>query len=197
MTPAAQTFDPWTSTIEQARRAANSNPNALAQWETAQRVRKARETCLGADGGLEVMQCIKLCGNMGLTLPRWLSDEYTRRHDLVTGAQVGTWDAAFGKPWPPRVRLASVRAALALQTRVHAAVWSLIESDRSRSIGRDLFDEIGQLPGIHRSGATVERAYYKALAAGKPNAVAIRLRGNPRLSDLSPSIDFLIHRIKG
>ena len=174
MTPA----EPWAAVVEQARLDAMKDHAALAQWELAQRVEQSRQKCLAPNGGAEIMECVNLCGIMGLPLPSWLADAFKARYELVRSAQVGSWDAAFGPPWPPRTRLATVRANRILQDRVHAAVVAAVMANLDRPINRAMFAEVGRLPGIHRESATVERIYYQALKSGKPNATQLR---TPRL----------------
>ena len=128
-----------------------------------------RERCLSPDGGCDVLRAVSVCALHGLVMPPWLADAFVARRARVADAFVGSWDEAFGRPWPKGTKLALVRQKRLLRSRVHAAVWKAVDEDRSRPIKRILFDEIGEQPGICKSGATTERLYYEALAQGAVN----------------------------
>ena len=109
----------------------------------------------------------------GLAVPRWLAIEFVRRCELVIGACVGSWDEAFGRPWPARTRLPQVRRRRALQKRVHQAVFSLAIAEPTAALWRDdVFQRVGDQIG--KSGSTVERIYYQALRDGLPSVATMR-----------------------
>ncbi|WP_395699943.1 hypothetical protein [Aquabacterium sp.] len=153
----------------------------------ARAVEGLRDECLReADGGA-VLKALHACLHNALPVPRWLADEFSRRVLRVTDACVGSWDEAFGRPWPKGTRLADVRTRRRQVGAVHAAVLQLASErmpDGSfRPINRDLFEEAGERQGIHVSGATAERRYREALEQGLPNAVDLRAAWLCRSSD--------------
>lgn len=178
-------FDPWTATAAEAMRAhderepGDGTPSPLVQYEAAQGVLRSRTACLAADGGCAVLASLKVCLLHGLQPPRWLSDAFVQRHAQVTDAEVGSWDEAFGAPWPPRTRLDVVRRQRRQRQVVHAAVWNALMADPTLSIGRILFDKLSETLDRGMSGATAERRYYEALDEGAPNALKVRSNINP------------------
>lgn len=172
-------FDPWTSSAAEALRAHEQHvaggPGPLAQHQAAQQVLAARSACLAADGGCEVLRCMALCMANGLSAPGWLADAFVGRHARVVDAEVGTWDEAFGAPWPPRTRLAEVRKRRRLRRAVHAAVFERVQNEPELSFTRlALFDPVGEQHGINVCGRVAEDLYYEALADGLPSAKAVR-----------------------
>jgi hypothetical protein len=171
-------FDPWTTALEQAvlygGDGQSGTVSLLAQKQAASQVMKDRDACLAPDGGCAVLHCLSICLANDLTPPKWLRDAFIQRHSTVVNAQGASWDDAFGRPWPTRTRLASERQAMRLKKVIHAAVLNLVRNDPALPIKRDLFERVGEMPGIHKSGATVERLYYKALSDGLPNVAQLR-----------------------
>lgn len=174
------TFDPWASTPEDALRAheqhdpAGGAPDPLAQFQAAQEVLQAQDACLAAGGGCSVLRCVNLCLLNGLAAPRWLSDAFAQRHARVAGAEVGSWDEAFGRPWPARTRLDLERRRMLHTKAVHAAVWRMVAGRPSVSINRVLFDKVAAALDLGVSGSKVEKLYLAALADGYPNARQVR-----------------------
>lgn len=132
-----------------------------------------RAQCLAADGGSAVMRAVHLCHLRRAAVPDWLRDEFSRRFLLVHDAHVGSWDEAFGRPYPKNTRLHDLRRRRQLLGVVHAAVWELAVH-QGRNVTRDLFEEVGERREVNASGATVERLYYEALRQGRPSAAAVR-----------------------
>lgn len=111
-------------------------------------------------------------------MPEWLASEFARRHAMVATAQLGTWDLAFGRPWPPGdKRLAAARRRMKLKALVHEWVWRLAIKDRDLPINQDLFERIGAMPEIGQSRSTVAKLYYESLAEGLPNIADMRDAG--------------------
>lgn len=176
-TPTMATFDPWTASAAEAASAAFSPgmPEPLAQHYAAQTVLQARGACMAVGGGLEVMRCMRLCASNKLTAPEWLAAEFARRHSLVEQANVGTWDEAFGKPWPGgEKRLAAARQRMRLRAIVHGWVFRLAIQDNDLPINTDLFERIGKLPEVNACASRVATLYYESLSDGHPNVAALR-----------------------
>ncbi|RZS47496.1 hypothetical protein [Sphaerotilus mobilis] len=146
------------------------------QARALRQVEALRLRCEGAADGLAVMQGVKLCLLHRVAPPDWLAQEFVRRHHLVADAHVASWDDAFGRPWPKRTRLASVRRHLALVRQVHSEVWRLAVEHPGRGIRREhLFTDVSLT--LNREGLSpggVERLYYQALAQGFVNVAQWR-----------------------
>lgn len=130
--------------------------------------------CVARDGGCAVLQAIRLCAVARLVPPQWLSDAFVQRHALVTEAEVGTWDEAFGSPWPPRTRLDTVRKHRRLKKVIHEAVWQRLMNDPGQGVTRDFFEQISEELNAGAGGSLVEQLYLDALRDGMPNALEVR-----------------------
>ena len=152
--------------------AVQPDPDGLVEVQVVAELERRRGSC--ESDGCEVMYCVQLCMVHGLMIPDWLCFEFIRRHNMVDGAHVLTWDLAFGRPWPLRTRLASERRQMRLTADVHAAVFSMVCADIDQSITRDLFECVGELDHIELCGAAVEKIYYTALGQGMFNVATWR-----------------------
>ena len=112
------------------------------------------------------MEGISLCAIHGVPIPQWCGTEFLQRFLMVKDARAQSWDEAFGRPWPKGTRLKSVRRHRQVTRRIHHEVFALIRADLSRTINRDLFEEIGELPCICLSGSVVEKIYYESIRQG-------------------------------
>jgi hypothetical protein len=121
-----------------------------------------------------VMHCVALCFAHNLAPPAWLRQEFLGGYALVNDAHVGSWDEAYGRPWPKGTRLKSIRMRKRVKTRVHHEVFAMVAADMSRAIKRDLFEEVGEMRGIGLSGSVVEKLYYEATAEGALNVAMWR-----------------------
>jgi hypothetical protein len=104
--------------------------------------------------------------------PQWLADEFARRHALVTNAELGSWDQAFGRPWPPKTRLVEVRRRRHQSVLVHSAVFAHVL--RGAAVDGNLFDAVALELDMGIGGATARDRYYQALREGMPNAAEVR-----------------------
>jgi hypothetical protein len=50
---------------------------------------------------LALMDMIFWCATFGWKLPQWAADAFISGANKVRSAQVGSWDEAFGRPYPP------------------------------------------------------------------------------------------------
>lgn len=106
-------FDPWTATFAEAQAAHGegfdpSPAQPLYQWNAAQEVTQLREE-VELGNGFAVLDAISRCARHGLVMPDWLARQYLTRYHGVLNCRVGSWDQAFGAPFPVRVRLATWR----------------------------------------------------------------------------------------
>ena len=60
---------------------------------------------------LALMNMIYWCATFGWKLPQWAADAFISAADKVRSAQLGSWDEAFGKPYP-REHVGKVRRNL-------------------------------------------------------------------------------------
>lgn len=142
--------------------------------EAFQEVASLRQDCEHDGGGTAVLRCVRLCAIYGLVMPNWLVVEFDRRYARVVEAKVRTWDEAFGRPWPGRVRLTTLRRRGRLRRVVYLEVCRRLREVPRPPLRRSLFEEIGEMAEISRSGAEVERLYYEAIKIdGLPGALQV------------------------
>ena len=171
------TFDPWAATFDEAQAAQvvtqveASYLQPLFQWAAAQRVTSARAACEGGDG-FSVMECIHLCAWHGLVMPDWLAGDFMRRYRLVNHAKVGSWDKAFGLPYPKGTQLSRIRFRRRARLAIHTDVLRAIQFDPNRPIDEGLFGEIGAKHGAGKTQA--EELYRQALNLGLPNVAEVK-----------------------
>lgn len=147
-----------------------------AQALALRQVEALRPRCEGTEGGLAVMEGMKLCALHRIAPPAWLADEFVRRHHKVADAHASSWDDAFGRPWPKRTRLDSVRRHREHVRLVHAELWRLAAEHPGRKIRREgLFTDVWHaLRWKGLSVGQVERLYYEALQQGFVNVAKWR-----------------------
>lgn len=118
-------FDPWTATFDEAMAAQSalpyySGPNGpLYQWEAAQSVNALRSAVEGGCG-FDVMDAVSRCMRHDLVAPDWLARAFVRRYDSVLNCRVGSWDDAFGRPYPLRARLGTLRQRRQMRWALHS-----------------------------------------------------------------------------
>lgn len=103
-------FDPWTATFEEAKAAQDAVGRLdgpampLSQWCAVQEINTLRPTVEGG-GGFDTMDAVSRCIRHDLVAPAWLARAFLRRYDSVLNCRVGSWDEAFGRPYPKRARM--------------------------------------------------------------------------------------------
>ncbi len=93
------------------------------------------------------------CLKLGWAIPKWAADAFIVAVEKVKRAEVGSWDDAFGRPYPKGHQLARERARLK-STAIYLRVTEL----RKRRIPIN-FDEVGREHGL--AATQCKTAYYK------------------------------------
>lgn len=158
-------------------------------------IESQRDKC--AVDGCVVLRLLALCLTSGTKPPQWLSDAYIARHAKVTSAQLPSWDAAFGRPWPKGTRLQQVRNKTRLQEAVHSAAWALAIAQPTRPLDDAFFHLVGQSKGIFKSAGQTKGIYYEAVKSGAASIALVRRRKQRALKSGQASsltrIDSLLH----
>lgn len=107
-------IDPWHATWEEALAAYHASgergfDNPVAQWGAAQQINALLKDKVLAGDGFAVLDAVSRCARSNLLMPDWLAVAFIQRYDQVLNARVGSWDEAFGAPYPDRARLATAR----------------------------------------------------------------------------------------
>ncbi len=168
-TATPSTFDPWSSTIEDAIRAGESNPqdisplSPLSQWFAAQAIKQDRELIERGDG-FAVLACVRRILTNGLVAPTWLAYAFNKRYDIVLNCLVDSWDdpKSFGRPYLKGRHLNSLRKERILKSQLWATVWRILQAKPDTPIDAALFECAGRLAHPPVGKTEAERIYRKA-----------------------------------
>lgn len=124
--------------------------------------------------GYLILSGVQTCAMHELTMPDWLAKEFIIRFRKVGRAELGSWDEAFGKPYPKNSNLNAIRKRRSNGIKVHNLVISKITQNPLRPIDRGLFDEISQELNIGISRTEAEKLYYRLVKAGWLDAKEVK-----------------------
>ena len=129
---------------------------------------EALRTTVQAGDGLALLRAVAACARFGIPCPDWLAAQFCEAVDLVSDARVGTWNEAFGRPYPAFARIDVERQTRNLVVLVHRLVWDAC-IHRGAVVDLQLFEEISEMPGVNAGATKVREAYYRGLREGLPN----------------------------
>lgn len=162
-------FDPWNATLEEALNQpdAHAPHGPVLRWGAAQEIvqRRAYFEKFPLEG-------IASCVRAGLLAPDWLVYPFFRQYDKVLNCRVGSWDEAFGSPFPKGTNLARKRQDRVNKSRVSNAVADAINRNPERSIDASFWDEIGLSAGVGKTKA--QELHARAVQLGFAIAPSVR-----------------------
>ena len=130
-------FDPFTATFEEAQAASEglpvSPPKPLMQFFAARQVDAYRAHVEKGDG-FAVMRAVAECARCDLPLPDWLAVAFLTRFRAVAHLRVGSWDEAFGVPFPGGKQLAARRRRCEARLRVAQELMDFVERHPELSV---------------------------------------------------------------
>lgn len=150
-----QSFDPWTSTQEEAEAYGGITSPEFGAWAAATLIENDRAR-IEADGVM-LLEAIDSLMSFRLRPPAWLAAAYRRRLNPFQTFKVRTLDEAFG------IEAMTERKRRAEQFRhekfieVHRALVDAIRADPQQAVDNGLFETVGRAFGI---GKTVCREVY-------------------------------------
>lgn len=159
-------FDPWSSTLEDAIKANEANPedtgscSPISQWYAVQRIERERELINRGDG-FAVLACVRSILTNGLVAPKWLSYEFNKRYDLVLNCLTDSWDdpKSFGRPYKKGKHINSLRKERILKPQLQNIVSSILQAEPHTPIDAALFERAGQLSKPPVGKTEAERIY--------------------------------------
>lgn len=150
-----QSFDPWTSTAEDAAAFGGIGSPEFGAWAAASLIEGNRGG-IEADGAM-LLGAIDMLMSYRLRPPAWLAVAYRRRFGPFETFEARSLDEAFGiEPLTERMRRAK-QLRHEKTVDVHRALVEAIRAEPDRAIDNELFEEIGEAFGI---GRTVCREIY-------------------------------------
>jgi hypothetical protein len=171
-------FDPWTATLEQAvaQPYCHETRGAVDQWAGAQQLIREKERILSGRG-FDVLEAVATCALHALVQPDWLAKAYLKRYRAVLQCKVGSWDAeeAFGRPYPKGTNIAARKHLRYKDIAVSNAVRSAIESDPTRAIDTEFWEDIGKSVDVGKTGAQEQHA--KAVKRGLTVPAELQKKG--------------------
>ena len=160
-------FDPWTSTLEQAREQPNAHElhGSVFQWVVANELTSKSDTIFSGDG-FGVLQAVAKCAVFRLVMPAWLADAYLARFRAVQQCKVSSWDAieAFGRPYAKGRQMAGLRRSRNNRFIVVRAVADAIARNPNLIIDVAFWEGIGQDCGEGKTSA--QELHAEAVQAG-------------------------------
>jgi len=119
-----------------------------------------------------LLGAIRICANHDLPLPDWASRAFIRAYDRVLRLDTGSWDDAFGRPYPKGKHLSAMRKKRMYRYPVRVAVAR--EHKAGRAIDASLFEKIGDEFGLGKT-LTAELYYGKTKAKSAVKQASRRL----------------------
>ena len=80
------------------------------------------------------MRAVAVCARQGLRLPDWLVDAFLTRFRAVAHLRVGSWDEAFGVPFPRGTQLAAKRRRFEARARVANVLTEFVQRHPELSV---------------------------------------------------------------
>lgn len=159
----------FTATLDEAM--ADADPEQIVRWGAAQRLLVQREHFEA-----NPLHGVDVCAQHGLPMPAWLADAFHQRFARVMGAEAGSWDEAFGRPYPKGAQLARVQQRMKVRGAIFRDVTEALLLKPPRPLSAGLFDEIGMRHNVSKTVAeTIYREACKHFGyGGKKTARAIR-----------------------
>jgi hypothetical protein len=123
------------------------------RW-AACKCRALRTKIESGDGGA-VLDAVGYCAAGGLVMPRWLADEYLRRHGNVGRGQAKEWsdDRAFGHAYPKGTNIATIRARVEDAPAAYRVAAELLAQDPRRPLDAAFYEAIGIRIGVGKTRA--------------------------------------------
>jgi hypothetical protein len=132
------------------------------QWVALNEVERLRlQFEMGSDFAL--LQAVAECALHGLVMPPWLSQNYLERYRKVVHADVGTWDEAFGRPYPKGKHLESLQQRRDLRLAVYNEIRARLASAEAPAKDDLFYEEVG---AKFKIGKTLCKDLYREVSQG-------------------------------
>lgn len=159
-----------------------SNPERLPDWDLPINQYHARliirqlehQYAHGERGA--ILTAIMHCARTRILLPDWVAEGFIASYEEVAGARLGSWDEAFGRPYPKGTHLEAARRRQTDLNKLLSELMELMRTDPERPIDGLLFEDLGAKLGC---GQTRASELYYQLEAESPHLVA-GIMGKPK-----------------
>src|SRR5262245_16922400 len=122
-----------------------------------------KEKCEGGNKAA-ILKALHQCFLMNAPVPRWLRQAFVNAYENVAGFKAKSWDQAFGRPHPKRMRpqarkqYRDLRYPIAVSVHRRKAAGKPVDKRMFEKIAGEL-KRAGEVARI--SGTTVSEIYYK------------------------------------
>lgn len=114
-----------------------------------------------------LLAAVRECARCSIPMPDWLATAFILAYDGVLNCRIGSWDEAFGRPFPKGTHLAAKR-----KRRTKApAVWLAVRkaTDAGEPLDEGLFERVGKKLGL---GKTQTAEFYYSQKAFWETAIS-------------------------
>lgn len=166
----------WTiqQAIEANERALEKDPTLpsrvqpLFVWAALRDLAHYEQLFLSGDN-FALLIAVRICAQHEMPLPDWAARAFIKKFDTVLNLRAGSWDEAFGRPYPKGFHLNRARRRRELQPRIYVHIQEILAMDPKTPIGEGLFEQVGKEFGIGKTLAS--ELYYsmvKDLSMARP-----------------------------
>lgn len=141
------------------QRGAKSDDRLLVRWEALQSLPRLEER-FRAGNRFALFQAVAACARCDLQMPTWVARGFLRGYDAVVNLRMGSWDEAFGRPYPKGMHIAKGRLRRLKRFQVYSAAKCILACEPATPIDERLFERVGKDCGVSRSVAN--QLYYEA-----------------------------------
>jgi len=130
----------------------------IYRWNALHRLRDLEEEYQLDGSGFVVLAAVRVCANHALVMPEWVAQAFINSYDKVLNARAGSWDDAFGRPYPKGKHLNTARRSRVLPIAVYLEGKRIL-ADKQSTIDDDFFEDLGSKFGLSKTIAN--EMYYE------------------------------------
>jgi hypothetical protein len=129
------------------------------QWDALHRLDQLQADYGNGDQAA-LFAALRVCAGHGLQMPAWASRAFIDGYDQVLNCHVGSWDEAFGRPYPKGKQLGRMREARRKRPAVYLMICSIRSREPRTPIDDALFERVGSRLGLGKT--RTGELYYEA-----------------------------------
>ena len=135
---------------EAAHRQAEARVGAMARWRGLQTL-DILEQRYANGNRFALLHAINICAKYYLVIPEWARDAFIEGFSAVGSFRTNSWDDAFGRPYPKRMRMSMARRRRDLLPKVYNRVRQILDAAPGTPVSEALFEQVGDEFGIGKT----------------------------------------------